>query len=94
MGTIGSSQGKFKLRRPQTDTTGPTKPLHIRQAGDALQREQFIDRHNELGRQVPLDMAVFIASFSWSRSMVWSRSVEGRKLIASPAVGKANKLLK
>jgi SAM-dependent methyltransferase len=24
--------------------------------------EQFIDRHNELGRQVPLDMAVFIAS--------------------------------
>ena len=24
--------------------------------------EQFIDRHNELGQQVPLDMAVFIAS--------------------------------
>jgi hypothetical protein len=39
-------------------------------------------------------MAVFIASFNWSRSMSLSRSVEGRKLIARPAVGKANKLLK
>jgi hypothetical protein len=28
-----------------------------------------------------------------SRSMVWSRSIEGRKLIACDAVGKANKLL-
>lgn len=35
VGTIGSSPGKFKLRRPETDTTSLAKPLQIRQAETA-----------------------------------------------------------
>ena len=55
--------------------------------------EQFIDRHNEMGRQVPLDMAVFIASrvcrgLSYAHA---KRDTEGRPLgIVHREIGRAH----
>jgi len=72
--------------------TNIVQTYHLGQIGDqyfmtmefvtGVNLEQFIDRHNELGRQVPVDMAVFIASrvcrgLSYAHA---KRDAEGRPL--------------